>query len=101
VFLKGGGGLNALLSNNLSMLSTKDCSSTKWMGNWVVVEPSFLHVAEPKEEPVFLNTRTMLAIVFRGFSSGKCGCVLKYTNYPVNCVQGFQLWKVWLCSEIH
>ncbi len=48
---------------------------------------------------VFWNTLTILSTVFRDFSSGKGGCVLKHNNYPVNCVQEFQLWKVWLYSE--
>ncbi len=48
---------------------------------------------------VFWNILTILSTVFRGSSSGKGGCVVKHPYYPVNCVQGFQLWKVWLCSE--
>ncbi len=115
-FFRGGGQINALMSNNLSMLSTKDCSSTKCMGNWAV-KPSFLHVLPNRKKnlcfwtpelccqmcsgfsglesvAVFWNTLIILSTVHRDFSSGKRDCVLKHNNYLVNCVQEFNLGSV-------
>ncbi len=87
----------ALLWSTLTKLLTVFRDSSTGKGKLCFGEPNLCR--NRKFNLILKNTLSILSTVFRDFSSGKCACVLKHPNYPVNCVQELQLWKVWLYSE--
>ncbi len=70
------------------------CFETPWLYCRPVCRCSGVPTLE--RGAVLWNT---LSILCSGNSALERGCDLKHSNYDVNCIQGFQLWKVWLCSE--